>query len=59
MIQKSLFNNGVGIFGDQEQMSESLLYHTLLQRTNFYGGPWGRLKGLIVITDADRERRDS
>ena len=59
IIPKSLFNNGVGIFGDQEQKSESLLYHTLLQRTNFQGGPWSCLEGLIVITDVDNERSDS
>ena len=35
IIPKSLFNNGVGIFGDQEQKSESLLYQYVVAENKF------------------------
>ena len=35
IIPKSLFNNGVGIFGDQEQKSENLLYQYVAAENKF------------------------
>ena len=56
---KSLYSTMELVFWWSRAKVRVYYLNTLQQRTNFYRGPWSSLKGLIVITDADRERRDS
>ena len=60
LLFQSLYSTMELIFLVIKSKSQRVYYiNTLLQRTNFQGGPWSCLEGLIVITDVDNERSDS